>query len=233
MSDLFGTGATSNKVEQEQDFGKRTLNTDVYEAEIKMAFAGQSAKGARSVTLQLKLANGKDYNETIYVSNQAGKNTYEKDGKEYYLPGFLLINAIAIMTCEKSLHDLAADVETKTIKLYDFDSKKEVLTDVPAIVPMIGKKIKVAITEEEYEKNTKVGNDYVPSGEVGLKNTIVKIYDFETNRTSVEIRDNKEATQMNDWLKTYRNKVKIVEVKGTKGTGTAASATTPSGLFGS
>lgn len=229
---LFGTGATNAaNVEKEKDFSKRTLDTDIYGATIKMIFAGQAKSGARNVTLQLKLANGKDYNETIYLSNKEGKNTYEKDGKEFYLPGFLLVNNLAIMTTGKGLFDLAADVETRTVKLYDFDAKKEVPTDVQAIVPMLGKQVLVAIQEEEFEKTklNEATKKYEPTGEVGVKNVIVKAYDVETKCTAVEMRDDKEATQHDAWLETNQGKLKKVEVKGAPAN--QKSAPTPSGLF--
>lgn len=228
---LFGTGTTGNNVEKEKDFSKRTVDTDVYPGTIKMIFAGQSAGGARNVTLQLKLDNGKDYNETIYLSNKEGKNTYTKDDKEFYLPGFLLVNNLAIMTTGKGIHDLAADVETRTVKLYDFDAKREVATDVPAVIPMIGKRVLVAIQEEEYEKQSK--NDatgkYEGNGEYGVRNVIVKAYDPETRKTAVEMRDDKDATQIDAWLEANKGKLKTVERSASPAN--QKSAPTPSGLF--
>lgn len=229
---LFGTGATNAaNVEKEKDFSKRTVDTDIYGATIKMIFAGQAKSGARNVTIQLKLDNGKDYNETIYLSNKEGKNTYEKDGKEYYLPGYLLVNNLAIMTTNKPLAELESEVETRTVKLYDFDAKKEVSTDVPAVIPMIGKKVLIAIQEEEFEKQkmNDTTKKYESTGEVGIKNVIVKAYDPETKRTAVEMRDDKEATQHDTWLEANKGKLKKVEIKGAPAN--QKSAPTPSGLF--
>lgn len=229
---IFGTGASTNNVEKEVDFSKRTFNSDVYDATIKMAFAGQAASGARFVTLNLVI-DGKDYSETIYVSNKEGKNTYVKDGKEFYLPGFLLLNGIAVMACQKGLFDLAADVETRTVKLYDYEAKKEVATDVPAIIPLLGKQIRIAILEEEYAKTKK--NDatgkYDPTGEYAVKNSIVKVYNTETNQTPAEMRDDKPAEQMASWLETNKGKLKTVERVAAPAN--QSTVTKPaSGLFG-
>lgn len=231
LMSLFGTGPVGQNVEKEKDFSKRTLDTDAYAGTIKMIFAGQAASGARNVTLQLKLDDGREYNETIYLSNKEGKNTYVKDDKEYYLPGFLLMNNMALMTAGKGLHELAADVETRTVKLYDYDAKKELPQDVPAIIPMIGKRVLVAIVEEEYEKQTKnqSTNKYEGNGEYGVKNTIVKCYDPETRQTAVEIREEKEATQLDNWLDANKGKLKTVE--RTNAPANQKSAPTPSGLF--
>mgnify|MGYP003608066008 FL=1 len=208
---IFGTGPTNAaNVEKEKDFSKRTLDTGIYEATIKMIFAGQAKSGARNVTIQLKTADGKDYSETVYLSNTEGKNTYEKDGKESYLPGYLLVNNLAIMTTGKPLEELVGDVETRTVKLYDYDLKKEVATDVPAVIPMIGQKVLVAIQEEEYEKqklNTTT-NKYEGTGEFAVKNQLVKAYNPETRQTAVEMRDDKPATQVDAWLATYGGKIK-------------------------
>lgn len=228
---LFGTGPVGQNVEKEKDFSKRTVDSGVYAGQIKMIFAGQAASGARNVTLQLKLDDGRDYSETIYLSNKEGKNTYVKDGKEYYLPGFLLVNNLALMTAGKGLHELAAEVETRTVKLYDYDAKKELPQDVPAIIPMIGKRVLVAILEEEYEKQSKndATNKYEGTGEYAVKNSIVKCYDPETRQTAVEIRDEKEATQIDSWLEANKGKLKTVE--RTAAPANQKSAPTPSGLF--
>ena len=230
MDNLFGTASTG-KVEQEQDYSKRTVDSGAYEGEIKMAFAGAAKSGARFVTLQFKLANGKDYSETVYVTNKEGKNTYEKDGKEYHLPGYLLINNLAILTAGKGLHELAADVETRTVKLYDFDAKKEIPTDVPAIIPMIGKKVLITILEEEYAK-TKLNDatkKYEPTGEYAVKNSLVKAYCPDTRKSPVELRDDKDATALDAWLALNEGKLKVVERVATPAN--QNTAPTKSGLF--
>ena len=232
---IFGTGSTGSKVEKEQDFsGKGKITSGAYEADIKMAFAGQAKSGARFVTLQLKLDNGQLHNETIYLTNKEGKNTYMKDDKEFYLPGFLLVNNIAIMACEKGLHELADEVETRTVKLYDFDAKKELPTDVPAIVPLIGKRILVTILEEEYEKQklNDTTKKYEGTGEYAVKNSLVKVYDLETKKTAVELRDNKDATNLEAWLNNNEGKLKTVERKESANQTTAVAGGSKSGLFG-
>jgi hypothetical protein len=234
MSNLFGTAA-SGKVEAEKDFSKRTLDSDIYGATIKMIFVGQAKSGARNVTIQLKTADGKDYSETIYVTNKEGKNTYEKDGKEFFLPGFLLVNNLAIMTTGKGLHDFVEDdIETKTVKLYDYDAKKELPTDVQAVVPMIGKQVMVAILEEEFAKSklNESTKKYEPTGEYGVRNVMVKAYNPETRQTAVEMRDDKEAAQADSWLEANKGKLKTVERTAAPANQRTASAPTASGLFG-
>lgn len=228
---LFGKGPTGT-VEKEQDYSKRTVDTGAYEGIIKMAFVGAAPSGAKFVTLQLKLANGKDYTETVYITNKEGSVTYKKDDKEFFLPGYTLINNLAILTTNRGLFDLEGDVETRTVKLYDYDAKADVATDVPAIIPMIGQKVLVAISEEEYAKtkrNDSTGK-YDPTGEYGVKNQLVKAYCPETRKSPVELRDNKDATALDNWVATYGSKLKTVE--RTAAPANQTSNPTPSGLFG-
>lgn len=232
---LFGTGSTG-VVEQEKDFSKRTLDTNEYPGVLTMAFAGAAASGARFVTLMFKLDNGKDYSEQIYITNKNGGNTYEKDGKQHYLPGFQLVNNLALLTTGKGLMELAGDVETRTVKLYDWDAKKELPQDVPAIIPMMGKRVLLGITEEEYEKTTynKETNTREYTGEVKVKNSLNKAYHPETRQSVVELRDGAEASALDGWLKNNKGKLKTCEVKGTASANqktVGASPATPSGLF--
>ena len=232
---IFGTGAASTNVEAETDYSKRTLDSGVYSGSLGIVFAGQAASGARNVTIHVNLDNGKKLTETVYISNKDGQNTYEKEGKHYFLPGFQLINNLAIMTTGKGLFDLADAVETRSVKLYDYEAKAEVLTDVPAIVPMIGQRVLLAVLEEEKEKQKK--NDatgkYEGTGEYSLINTIVKCFDPETTQSAVEKADGAEATAMEAWLKVNKGKVKEAKKAATPANQASHSATAkPSGLFG-
>lgn len=231
---IFGTGAASTNVEKEKDFQKRTLDTGVYSGELGMVFVGQAASGARNVTLQVNFDNGKKYSETVYITNKQGQNTYEKDGKHYHLPGFQLINNLAVMTTGKGLFELAEEVETRAVKLYDRDAKTEIPQDVPAIIPMIGKRVLLAVQEEEKEKQKKndATGQYEGTGEYTLVNSIVKCFDPETQQTAVEKEDGAEAVALDVWLKANKGKVKEAKKSATPKNQTTATPGKPSGLFG-
>lgn len=233
---IFGTGVASTNVEKEEDFQKRTLDTSAYSGELGMVFVGQAASGARNVTLHVNLDNGKKLTETIYISNKDGQNTYEKDGKHFHLPGFQLVNNLAVMTTGKGLFDLVDSVETRSVKLRDFTTQTDVLTDVPAIIPMIGKRVLLAVQEEEKEKQKK--NDatgkYEGTGEISLINTIVKCFDPETQQSAVEKANGQDAATLDAWLKANKGKVKALKKAATPANQSAVSAANkPSGLFGS
>ncbi|WAW11616.1 ssDNA binding protein [Acinetobacter phage nACB1] len=232
---IFGTGAASTNVEAEKDFSKRTLDTGAYSGTLGMVFVGQAQSGARNVTVHVNLDNGKKLTETVYITNKTGQNTYEKDGKHFHLPGFQLINNLAVMTTGKGLFDLAADVETRSVKLYDFTAKAEVLQDVQAVIPMIGQRVLLAVQEEEKEKQKKndaTGN-YEGTGEFTLINSIVKCFDPETTQSAVEKANGQEAAALEAWLKTNKGKVKEAKKAATPANQASHTATNkPSGLFG-
>jgi len=232
---IFGTGTANTNVEKEEDFAKRTLDTGAYSGKLGMVFVGQAKSGAVNVTLHVELDNGKKITETVYITNKDGANTYQKDGKNYLLPGFQLINNLAIMTTGKPLHDLQDEVEIRSVKLYDFDAKQEVLTDVKAVVPMIGQRVLLAVQEEEKEKQKK--NDatgkYEGTGEFYLTNSIVKCFDPETTQSAVERAEQKEPVALEAWLKSNKGKVKEAKKSDAPANqSTVSAANKPSGLFG-
>ena len=145
------------------------------------------------------------------------------------------MNNLAIMTCNKGLHDLAGEVGVRTVKVRDWEAKADVMKDVQAIIPMLDKEVLVAIQEEEYEKTVynEAEKKRVGTGEYGVKNVLVKVYNPETRQTAVEMRDEKPAAQADAWAATYAGKLKEADRSkgGSPNQKTVTAATTPSGLF--
>lgn len=232
---IFGTGSANANVEKEQDFAKRTLDTGAYSGTLGMVFIGKAASGAINVTLHVNLDNGKKLTETVYITNKAGGNTYEKDGKTFHLPGFILINNLAIMTTGKGLFELENQVEERAVKLYDFTAKAEVLTNVQAVVPMIGQRVLLAVQEEEKEKQKKndATGQYEGTGEMTMINSIIKCFDPETTQSAVEKETGAEAGALEAWLKVNKGKVKEAKKSAAPANQSSFTAQTkPSGLFG-
>ena len=155
---LFGN-LKSDGLEETQDRlgGFSPFDTDIYTGKIKMAYAGQSDGGAKNVSLVVDF-NGKEYRETIYITNKKGENFFlNKDDKtkKVPLPGFTIIDDICLVTTEKPLSDQAA--EEKVIKLYDFEAKKELPKTVPVLVDLLGKEVSLAIVRQLEKKNAKNG----------------------------------------------------------------------------
>ncbi|WHM52962.1 single-strand DNA binding protein [Sulfitobacter phage vB_SupP_AX] len=168
----------TEKVEDDYIGGGGTLETDIYEAEIKYAYIGKSQRSeARSLNLSLKVG-GKEQTHTIWMTNGAGEVTYKdkKSGEEKNLPGYNQVNSLAMLLLSKEVGDL--DVEEKTLSLYDYESKKEIPQAVECFVELHGEKLSVALQKQivdKTQKNESTG-EYDPTGETRETNEIIKFF---------------------------------------------------------
>jgi hypothetical protein len=221
-------------------------DTGIYKGTVKLAYAKDSGSSdAKAVALHIDI-DGTEYREDFWVINKKGENFYQdkKDAKKHHpLPGYTSIDDLCLLTCEKGLSDMEA--EEKTVKLYDFEAKKELPTQVPVLSELIDKEITVAIVRQTVDKNTKQDDgSYVPSGETRDENVIEKFFHEPTNLTVVEARAGIEEPAFYDKWKTAnegkppRNRSKGVTAgggsagrSGAPGASSAGGAK-PSGLFG-
>lgn len=191
--------------------GKQLFSSDVYDATIKVAYMSQSRSGAIAINFEFDI-NSTPYNETIYITNREKKNYYvTSKNTKAGLPGFNLVNNICRVTLNKELSQLA-DPETKTLSIYDFESRDNKPTEVPVLMELLGQKLKLAISNSKTNKNVKDGSGkYVPSNEIINVNKIEHV--FNTNGCNVtEIDKNiTEPEFMNLWL----NKYKGIEIDST------------------
>lgn len=213
---LFGN-LTTEGLEENQDRlgGYSPLETDVYAGKIKVAYAGQSAKGAHFVTV-LADFGGREYRETIYVTNQKGENFFvskDKDKKKVALPGFTTIDDLCQVTTDKTLSQ--QDSEEKMVNIYDPDLKKEVPKSVPVLVELTGKDILVAIKKTMVDKTVKEGDEYVPTGESRDENSIEKVFHPTLRVSVVEAKEGKDAAFIDAWIE--RNKGKTFDKRQNKG----------------
>lgn len=231
---LFGN-LTNEGLEENQDRlgGFSPLETDVYAGKIKVAYAGQSAKGAHFITLLVDFG-GREYRETVYVTNQKGENfwyTKDKEKKKVALPGFTTIDDLCQVTTDKTLSE--QDSEEKMVNVYDPDLKKEVPKSVPVLVELTGKDILVAIQKTMVDKTVKEGDEYVPTGESRDENNIEKVFHPEMRVTVVEAKANKEAAFIDSWID--RNKGKTRDKRQNKGdvkSGRPGSSSAPTAVNG-
>lgn len=182
----FG-GLTADGLEAPKDVlgGGFIVDSGVYAGEIKLAFAGVSKNGARSLTVHVQLDGGREFRETMYVTNRKGENFYERDGKKNPLPGFTTANDLALLATGQDL--ASQDVEEKVVKLYDFDQKAEVPTKVQALTSLHGKRVQLGILRQTVDKKKADGNgNYVPTGETRDENVIDKVFHAETGKTVSE-----------------------------------------------
>jgi len=190
---LFGN-LKSEGLEESQDRlgGFQPLETGVYTGTIKMAYAGQAASGARSITLLFD-AGSREYRETIYITNKKGENWFlnkDNNSKRVPLPGFTTIDDICLVTSGDPLADQVA--EEKMVKVYDVEAKKELPKSVPVLTGLIGKTVSLGIVKTRENKTVKQGDEYVATAEDRFVNTIEKVFHTETRMSVVEARNSIE-----------------------------------------
>ncbi len=205
MSNLFGNlkektkNAEATKDSLGGGFGVK--KTDIYTGVVKVAYVGKADSGADWMQLiieDLKNSDGApagEYREQVYFTSgkeKGNKPTYEKNGKEYFLPGYTTINDMMLMTTGKELFE--ADFEEKIVKVYDFDQQAEVNKSVMVPVDMIGQTITIAI-EKVLENKQSKGDDgkYYDNGETREVNNIQKVFHPELLVTVVEAREAEKA----------------------------------------
>lgn len=207
---IFNNLTTEGLEEAKDNLGGYVaLETDAYTAKITMAYAGQAASGARSVTIKAKIGE-KDYSETIYVTNKDGQNFFlNKDDKtkKVPLPGFTTINDICLVATGSPLAD--QPTEEKLVNQWDKDARREMPKAAHVLVDLIGKEVGLGILNSLVDVNEKVGNEYVPTGKTRNENNIEKVYDLETRMTVVEAMNGMQAgVFMDSWVERNKGQVR-------------------------
>lgn len=186
--------------------GFAPLESDVYKMTIVNLYAGQSKEGAKNVTVVAKSEDGKEYRETIYVTNKKGENWFlNKDDKtkKVPLPGFTMVNDLFLATTGNPL--ASQEWEEKTVKIYDVDAKKELLKAAQVATDIIGKEVLLAILKVRENKNEKqADNTWKPTAEERVSNSIDKVFATADGKhyTIVEAQNGVEEPVFYDgWLK--------------------------------
>lgn len=213
----FGNLTTDGLEESEDRLGGfSTLESDVYGFKIKAMYAGQSAKGARSVTFLGVDQSGKEYRETIFVTNRDGQNYFlNKDdkSKKVPLPGFTIINDICLVVTGKPLSEQAT--EEKLVNQWDNEQRKEVPKAAPVLVDLTGKDVLLAVKKNIVDKTKQEGDERVPTGETREENTIEKVFHPELRITVVEATEaqKKDRTPVPGFIDAWieRNKGKVFD----------------------
>lgn len=234
MSKMF-SNLTDDDLEDSGDVlgGGGPLESGAYDGVIKLAYVGKSQRSnSQSVTVHID-CGGRELRETIWFLSGQGDNFYYDKvdkTKKRPLPGYTAVNDLCLLATGFGLAD--QDIEEKTVSLWDFDAKKEIPQQVPVLIDLIGKPITVGVLKEVVDKNTKVGNEYVPSGETREQNTVDKFFHSESKRTVTEVKEEiEEAVFYPKWVEKNTGKTRN-KVKGAPGKTGAPGRPTPSGQAG-
>lgn len=225
---LLANLATDDSIANEKDSigGGGVLESGLYPATVTLAYVTKSQGGATGLVLKAKTSQGRDINQTLWMTSgtaKGAKNFYEKDGVKNYLPGFIAANALALLAVGKDISQL--DTETKVVNVYSFEAKAEIPTKVEMIMDLVGKEIIIGLIKQTVDKNVK--NDaglYVASGETREENEIDKFFRASDRMTTAEVRAAANDPVFYDiwetkWTGQVRNKA-----KGASGTAGAPKA---------
>jgi hypothetical protein len=228
---LLSNLTTDASIEEERDSvgGGGALESGLYNATVTLAYVQPAASGAIGIVLHFKTEDDKVIRSTQYVTSgtaKGGKNTYERDGKTYYLPGFLIVNSLAQLTVGKELPQL--DTEEKVVNVYNTEAKAEVPTKVPMLMDLIGKEITIGLLKQVVDRTAKSDDGkYLPTGETREENEIDKFFQAESKLTNAEIKANAtEPTFIHTWDKKWTG---VTRDRSTKTGGTAGA---PKGAAG-
>lgn len=222
MTNILAALKVTETIEEQTDSlgGVSVLDSNVYPVSIQAMFVGHSASKAMSVTIHAKTKDGTDFRTTQYVTSgeaKGGKPYYERNGKKHFLPGYNIINAVCMLTCNKAIADMV--IEDKVINLYDYDLKKEVPTAVPMFVDALGSMVALAVQKQVVDKNKKndATGEYEATGETREQNEVDAVFCVETGRTLLEVKSGaEEAVFLGKWKEKWVGQV-AQKAKGLEG----------------
>lgn len=222
---IFDLGSDVVQEVEQDRLGGGTLDSDIYDFKIELAYLGKAKSGATSINLVLKTKDGLTLRDQDWISSGDAKGnsmTYVKDGKKYPLPGYAKLDMLCKLAIGKPLKEM--EPEDKVIKLYDFDAKKEVPTQVPVLTELLGADITAGVLKvvvDKTKQNPSTGS-YEPTGETREVNEVDKLFRTEDHLTGAEIAA--EATEpdfYNKWKDKNQGQVRN-KAKGASGeSGTA------------
>jgi len=222
-------------VERDVIAGQR-LATGIYPMTIKVAYLDKSKGGAHNINI-VGTIEGQGYSETIYLTNKKGENFYidKKTGDKRLMPGFSQVSNMCELLVGKKLGQM--EMETKRIKVYNFEERKDVPVERKVLVELSGMLTHPAIYNIKENKQVKGvlksgAEGYVndPTGETRNKNEISKWFDSE-KRTLPEKKAEKEAKFFKEWEKSHTGKVRDKSEKIAGATGMPKGEDTAEDLF--
>ena len=226
--------------------GFKPFTSDVYDFEIKLAYYTKAQSGAVALNLELVTPDGRRLRDQNYITNKEGGNKFKdkQTGEMKYLPGFLTADSLCLLAAGIPLVKVDEQVETKTINLYSYEQKREVPTDVPMLMPLIGKRIKAGVLEriENKSKKNQSTGVYEPINEKRTVNVISKFFRQRDDLTVAEIKARlTDPKFIKDWIAQWQGKPddRYKEVTGQGSAGMpggsfagAGSNTAPDGTTG-
>lgn len=232
---------TDDTIANERDSvgGFSVLESDLYPAKIELAYLAPSEGGALSLVIHAKTDQGQDIRSTQWMTSGTAKgckNFYiDKNGDKQYLPGFIMANALALLTTGKEISEL--DPEIKVINKYSKEAGAEVPTKVEMLTELVGQEINIGLIKQIVDKTEKnpaydpsqpksdKNLQYIPTGETREENEVDKFFRASDNKTTAEIRGQAdEAKFFETWVGKWKGKLRDKSTKDAKGNAGAPGA---------
>ena len=179
--------------------GAGLLGSDLYDATVDMAYMEKSTKGAQGVVLSFKLADGRFYRQTIYITDRNGNHIWQKDKRKGYMPGFVLFDELSVILTGKDASQLA-DPEMKTIKVYNFTARKEEAQEKEVLTAFLGQTVKLGIVEMKEDH-------YLDTNTWAEKNEIDKVFGKDGMTVSEQIAGMGASDFAEKWLEKRKGQV--------------------------
>ena len=215
--------------------GDFTLESGVYPFTVDMVYMHQSSTNAVGFNVTLITADKKTLKETFYIKSgdtKGNKTYYTKDNINYPLPGYAVADSMCIALLGLPLHESLA-TEKKVVKVYNFDEKKEVPTEVPVVIGLLGKSGTVAVHKIKENKRSKnAAGQWVPTDKVRTFNEC-KFFGNAEGKTAEEIKADSPAAVLTEWAEVHTG-VTVDKTNSTKSTPPSVAntgSTTVSDLF--
>lgn len=210
MAQLFSNLNTQN-MEQAVDRigGSFTKESGAYDGLLSIAYVSQSSGGANYLHVEFTLQDGSNYREDLYFTNKEGNPYYEKNGKQFPLPGYTITNDLMVVTAGTTLGD--TEFEERVVNVYNPETNKDEPKSVMVPIEAIGQKVTIALIktlEFKQKKNERTGQ-YEDIDETRESNSIDKVFDTESRLTVLEAMNNAtEAVFYDQWVEANAGKTR-------------------------
>lgn len=216
--------------------GVFTVDSDIYDLTIDMAYLDMSQNEAKRFHLHVVKPEKNislKFSFTLSTNKFNGKRNYyidQRTNKKKALPGYSQVNAISMLSVGIGLGDLK-QVE-KTIKVFDYDLKKEMPVNKPVFTELLGKPITLGIKKEivNVKKQNKKTKKYEPTAKTRTINEVDRVFRTSDHLTIAEAKA-KETTPKHYiwWIDNNKGVTvnNVVPVAGSDGTSGMPTPATP------
>lgn len=217
------------------------LASDAYPGTIKVIYLTQGRNGSKAefANIIFETDTGREFTDRLIVTTKDGA-TVDKNGEP--LAGRKLLESLSIVATGNPLSFYKGQApEVKTIKLYNYESRSEVPTQVQTLAPFTGTRAVFAITQKNEPKRMEVSpGNWVTSDETKIVSELRDVFHESYGLNSTEMRELnariegvddptaiiqeavEKSTSLSDWVAQHKGKVygrKSVEGMKTTGNG--------------